>query len=294
MVSLKQLENERIEKIKSLNEKQVIGYIDILLKDLIKYGDYEYIKENLDSAIVDLSDVNDKLKEIVDLTGDRFNNIENAIQQERLIYISGAKLINDFKTDITDFKYKNSFIRLYLADTIFEIRMLKVMIYSLYSMFLISDNDVIKKGFIDGYVRLIPECLKKIKSQLDFIKYHLFNVDDGDEYIYDLKLQMAELIESNDKDKVVLKDLGILNVYTSLIDETMEMLKLETKVDDVYSLIAEFDVDNVFESFSVASYECYSDIPFVTFDDFMKSEPKFNAVNGELIEPISSLISLFE
>lgn len=294
MVSLKQLENERIEKIKSLNEKQVIGYIDILLKDLIKYSDYDYIKDNLDSATGDLSDVNDKLKEIVDLTDDRFNNIANAIQHERLIYISGAKTVNDFKTDITDFKYKNSFIRLYLADTIFEIRMLKVMIYSLYSMFLISDNNVIKKAFIDGYVRLIPECLKKIKSQLDFIKYHLFNVDDGDKYIYDLKLQMAELIESNDKDKVVLKDLGILNVYTSLIDETMEMLKLETKVDDAYSLIAEFDVDNVFESFSAASYECYSDIPFVTFDDFMKSEPKFNAVNGELIEPISSLNSLFE
>lgn len=294
MVSLHDLEKKRVEKIKSLSENEVIAYTDVLLKDLIKYSDYDYIKDNLDSATGDLSDVNDKLKEIVELTGDRFNNIGNAIQSERLLYIAAAKTINDIKTDLTDFIYKNNFIRLYLADTVFEIGMLKTTIYSLYSMFLISDNDVIKKAFIDGYVRLIPECLKKIKSQLDFIKYHLFNVDDGDKYIYDLKLQMAELIESNDKDKVVLKDLGILNVYTSLIDETMEMLKLETKVDDAYSLIAEFDVDNVFESFSVASYECYSDIPFVTFDDFMKSEPKFNAVNGELIEPISSLNSLFE
>ena len=294
MVSLHDLEKKRVEKIKSLSENEVIAYTDVLFKDLIKYSDYDYIKDNLDSATGDLSDVNDKLKEIVELTGDRFNNIGNAIQSERLLYIAAAKTINDIKTDLTDFIYKNNFIRLYLADTVFEIGMLKTTIYSLYSMFLISDNDVIKKAFIDGYVRLIPECLKKIKSQLDFIKYHLFNVDDGDKYIYDLKLQMAELIESNDKDKVVLKDLGILNVYTSLIDETMEMLKLETKVDDAYSLIAEFDVDNVFESFSVASYECYSDIPFVTFDDFMKSEPKFNAVNGELIEPISSLNSLFE
>ena len=294
MVSLHDLEKKRVEKIKSLSENEVIAYTDVLLKDLIKYSDYDYIKDNLDSATGDLSDVNDKLKEIVELTGDRFNNIGNAIQSERLLYIAAAKTINDIKTDLTDFIYKNNFIRLYLADTVFEIGMLKTTIYSLYSMFLISDNDVIKKAFIDGYVRLIPECLKKIKSQLDFIKYHLFNVDDGDKYIYDLKLQMAELIESNDKDKVVLKDLGILNVYTSLIDETMEMLKLETKVDDAYSLIDEFDVDNVFESFSVASYECYSDIPFVTFDDFMKSEPKFNAVNGELIEPISSLNSLFE
>lgn len=294
MVSLHDLEKRRVEKIKSLKENEVIAYSDVLMKDLIKYSDYEYIKDNLDSATGDLSDVNDKLKEIVELTGDRFNNIGNAIQSERLLYIAAAKTINDIKTDLTDFIYKNNFIRLYLADTVFEIGLLKTTIYSLYSMFMISDNDVIKKAFIDGYVRLIPECLKKIKLQLDFIKNNLFNVDDGDAYVYEMKLQMAELIESNDKDKVVLKDLGILDVYTSLIDESMEMLKLEKKVADVYSSIAEFDVDNVFESFSVVSYECFSDIPFITFDDFMKSEPKFNAVAGELIKPILSLDSLFE
>lgn len=294
MVSLHDLEKKRVEKIKSLNENEVIAYTDVLLKDLIKYSDYDYIKDNLDSATVDMSDVNDKLKEIVELTGDRFNNIGNAIQSERLLYIAAAKTINDIKTDLTDFIYKNNFIRLYLADTVFEIGMLKTTIYSLYSMFLISDNDVIKKAFIDSYAKLIPECLKKIKSQLYFIKKNLFNVDDGDEYIYYLKLDMVELIESDDKDKVVLKDLGILDVYTALIDESMEMLKLEKKVADVYSSIAEFDVDNVFESFSAVSYECFSDIPFVTFDNFMKSEPKFNAVTGELIKPFLSLDSLFE
>lgn len=294
MVSLHDLEKKRIEKIKSLNENEVIAYTDILMKDLIKYSDYEYIKDNLDSAIVDLSDVNDKLKEIVDLTGNRFNKIGNAIQSERLLYVSAAKCVNDIKTDVTDFIYKNSFIRLYLADTVFEIRMLKTTIYSLYSMFLISDNDKIKNAFIDGYAKLIPHLLNKIKSQLDFIKNNLVNVNDGGAYIHEMKLQMAELIESNDKDKVVLKDLGILDVYTSLIDEAMEMLKLEKKIDDVYLSIAEFDDDNVFKSFSICCWECFKDIPFISFDDFMKSEPKYNAVTGELIEPILSLDSLFE
>lgn len=296
MVTLNNLKKQRIEKIKSLNENEVIGYIDILLKDLIKYSDYEYIKSNGDSAKDELIDTNNKLNEIIELTKWRFNNIDNAIKSERLLYIAAAKTINDIKTDVTAFRYRNHFARLSIADAVADVGLLRMMIYDLYGLFMISDDndDVIKKSFVDCHAMLIPELLKRIKSQLEYIN-DFFYVDDGDAYIYDLKLQMKELIESNDNDKVTLKELGILDVYTALIDETMEMMKLKTKVDDAYSLIAEFDNDNVFESHSVDIYnECYSEIPFVTFDDFMKSEPKFNAVTGELIEPLISLESLFE
>lgn len=296
MATLRELEKQRIEKIKSLNENEVIGYIDILLKDLIKYSDYDYIKSNGDSAKDELIDVNNKLNEIIELTADRFQNIDNAIKSERLLYIAAAKTINDIKTDVSAFKYRNHFARLSIADAVGDIGLLRMITYDLYGLFMISDDndDVIRKSFVDCHVMLIPELLKKIKSQLDYIN-DFFYVDDGDAYIYDLKLQMKELIESNDNDKVTLKELGILDVYTALIDETMDMLKLKTKVDEAYSLIAEFDADNVFESYSVGIYnECFKDIPFINVDDFMRSEPKFNAVTGELIEPILSLESLFE
>ena len=76
MVSLKELEKQRIEKIKSLDDSQIKNYVDVLVKDICKLHEFNSATDP-DERLNELANLYDKLKEIKELTGGKFSNISN-------------------------------------------------------------------------------------------------------------------------------------------------------------------------------------------------------------------------
>ena len=109
MVSLKELEKQRLEKIGSLNESQIKNYVDVLVKDICRLHDFNSVT-NADERLNEIADLYDKLKEINEITGGKFNNINNYINIKLNSDLSVALSVGMQKYILKDADSKNLLI----------------------------------------------------------------------------------------------------------------------------------------------------------------------------------------
>lgn len=278
MATLKELEKQRLDKIKSLNTNELNGYVKVLLHELVKYTNDDYITLN-DSAINDINYVFDKLDEISELTG-----VYSPLTDEITKYLRYSDNINLYSKIIQNLKIRNRLLQHNIFSAIQDLILLGVFIRQFY-MIAISGDSTLTRSSIETYKSLIPSFYNKIEMDFEVIKNNLYSADSLNENIRYFKLRIKDMLDSDSEMDNDLKDLGYTDIYTAFINENMIMLDLIKQYDDNYALLSEFTVDNVFEKHSNDFYECFDDIYkyHVPYDEFMKKQPKFNIITGEFI-----------
>lgn len=278
MTTLKELEKQRIEKIKSLNTNELNSYVKVLLRDLVKFNNDDYIYAN-DSAINDINYVFDKLDEISELTG-----VYKPINDEIMKYLIYSEYINNFLSDIENFKIRNRLLQHNIFSAVHDLILLGVLIRE-FHMISISDDSSVSRSLIKTYKMMIPKMYNKLETDFEVINNYLYSVDTLNENIKVSKLRIKEFLDADSGKDKDLKELGFIDFYTEFIDENMKMLDLISQYNDNYSLLSDINVDNVFEKHSKNFYECFDDIYkyHVPFDEFMDKQPKFNIITGEFI-----------
>lgn len=278
MTTLKELEKQRIEKIKSLNTDELNNYVKVLLHDLVKFSNDDYICFN-DSAINDINYVFDKLDEISELTG-----VYQPITNEIMKYLIYSEYINNFLNEIENFKIRNRLLQHNIFSAIQNLILLGVFIRE-FHMISISDDSSVNRSLIETYKMVIPKMYNKLETDFEVINNYLYSADTLNDNIKYCKLRIKDLLDADSGKDKELKDLGYIDIYTEFIDENMKMLDLINQYNDNYSLLSDFNVNNVFEKHSENFYECFDDTYkfHVPFDDFMDKQPKFNIITGEFI-----------
>lgn len=278
MATLKELEKQRLDKIKSLNTNELNGYVKVLLHELVKYTNDDYITLN-DSAINDINYVFDKLDEISELTG-----VYSPLTDEITKYLRYSDNINLYSKIIQNLKIRNRLLQHNIFSAIQDLILLGVFIRQFY-MIAISGDSTLTRSSIETYKSLIPSFYNKIEMDFEVIKNNLYSADSLNENIRYFKLRIKDMLDSDSEMDNDLKDLGYTDIYTAFINENMIMLDLIKQYDDNYALLSEFTVDNVFEKHSNDFYECFDDTYkyHVPFDEFMDKQPKFNIITGEFI-----------
>lgn len=278
MTTLKELEKQRIEKIKSLNTNELNSYVKVLLRDLVKFNNDDYIYAN-DSAINDINYVFDKLDEISELTG-----VYKPINDEIMKYLIYSEYINNFLSDIENFKIQNRLLQHNIFSAVQDLILLNVLIRE-FHMISISDNSSVIRSLIKTYKMMIPKMYNKLETDFEVINNYLYSVDTLNENINVSKLRIKEFLDADSGKDKDLKELGFIDFYSEFINENMKMLDLINQYNDNYSLLSDINVDNVFEKHSKNFYECFDDTYkyHVPFDEFMDKQPKFNIITGEFI-----------
>ena len=278
MTTLKELEKQRIEKIKSLNTNELNSYVKVLLRDLVKFNNDDYIYAN-DSAINDINYVFDKLDEISELTG-----VYKPINDEIMKYLIYSEYINNFLSDIENFKIRNRLLQHNIFSAVQDLILLNVLIRE-FHMISISDNSSVIRSLIKTYKMMIPKMYNKLETDFEVINNYLYSVDTLNENINVSKLRIKEFLDADSGKDKDLKELGFIDFYSEFINENMKMLDLINQYNDNYSILSDINVDNVFEKHSKNFYECFDDTYkyHVPFDEFMDKQPKFNIITGEFI-----------
>ena len=294
MVTVKELEKQRIEKIKSLNSKQIANYVDVIVKDICKLHDVTAVdSDNYDEKSAEILNLYGKLHEIEDLTGDKFNNIRNYITSNLNIQLSIAETVIILKYINNGAVSRNAILSHHLKDIIvnyFDFDMYSYMLYQLMLDF--NELSAVAPDKIaemkPQYITTLQNAILKLKRDIEFD----INVLDGAFYsdetikndIRDMKLSIKNYAESDDENDKLLVEFGVIEVVADLITayevhaEVKESyVQYKLRIDELFAA-----ADNIFKKYSVEKYDAASG---VAFDDFMKNEPKFNVETGELISP---------
>ena len=98
-----------------------------------------------------------------------------------------------------------------------------------------------------------------------------------------MKVTIKNFADSDSDDDKLFVDLGLIPILADLIkayenhaDIKKMYINAKADIDELFA-----DSDNVFKKYSAEKYDAASGI---SFNDFMKSQPKFNIDSGELIE----------
>lgn len=295
MVSLKELEKQRLEKIGSLNESQIKNYVDVLVKDICRLHDFNSVT-NADERLNEIADLYEKLKEINEITGGKFNNINNYINITLNSDLVVALTVEVNKYIVNDANSKNLIISLHLKDILTkyaDFKMYTALLYDLLFDFKeLSDvaPDVSgskKAAYIDVLKIPILTLKDEIEKEIALLDAAFYSDETIVNDIQDLKLTIKNLAESGDDNDKIFVEFDLIDVLVALIKayenhaEIKELyLHYKAEIDEVFA-----DSDNVFKKYSAAKFESVDDDSGITFNDFMKSEPKFNIDSGELISP---------
>ena len=285
---MKELERQRIEKIKSLDADQIINYVDVIIGDICELHDFHSVI-NPDERINNITDLYKKLKEVIELTDDDYDvrpYIKSALDNDLLVVYT----VNDVKDMVDYANLKNYLISLLIKDIFNGYVNLQFHLILFHGMFkklnLISgtaDANVvneIKKISIAEFKKIFPKVVNDLNSNIEKID-DLFYPDDV--LIDDKKKKkktLSEISASADDHNMKLKKYGIIKNYSDLINAYIHHMELKKLFDKYKSDIVDLiDSDNAFYDLSASDFELLSD---VDFDEFMKSEPKFNLSKCEL------------
>lgn len=114
---MKELEKQRIEKIKSLDNDQIMNYVDVIIDDVCELHDFHSVI-NPDERINEITDLYNKLNEVSDLTDDEYNvmpYIKSNLDTDLLIVYT----VNAVKDIVDLIESDNAFYNLSASD--FEI-----------------------------------------------------------------------------------------------------------------------------------------------------------------------------
>lgn len=286
LVTIKELEKQRIEQIKLLDSTQIKNYVDVLVKEICDLHDLDSVTD-ADERINEISDGIDKLYEIGDLAGVNFENIKNYIHTTFNVNLSTLKTVESIKSVVNSANSKNVILRLYFNQIItayLNFNMYSALSYDFLSIKDSPTVDNMKSNYFKS-INLIMSGLKDIiEKNIRLIDGAFYSDETIKNDIHDLKITILNIKESDDETDMLLVEFGIIDVLIDLIKsyenhaEIKELyMQYKAEIDELIS-----SADNVFEKYSVEKYDAASGI---SFDEFMKLEPKFNINTGELIEP---------
>lgn len=291
MVTLKELEKQRKEKIGSLNENQIKNYADVIIKSICKLHDFNSVT-NPDERINDISDLYEKLKEIKDLTGDKYNNISNYINVTLNTELVVALTVENQRYIVKDANAENLSLSLILKEIISDylnLNMYTALFYDLIFDFkklsAVSDDvDNMKLHYFNSLKKAINVLKSDIEKNVELIDGKFYSDETIINAIHELKITIKNYAESGDENDKSFVEFGLIPVLYDLIKAyenhaEIKELYMQYKAD-IDELIA--SADNVFKKYSAEKYDAASG---VSFDEFMNLEPKFNIDTGELIEP---------
>ena len=279
---MKELEKQRIEKIKSLDNDQIMNYVDVIIDDVCELHDFHSVI-NPDERINEITDLYNKLNEVSDLTDDEYNvmpYIKSNLDTDLLIVYT----VNAVK-DIVDYaNLKNYLISLLIKDIFNGYVNLQFHLILFHGMFkklnLISETaDVnvvneIKKISIAEFKKIFPKLVNDLNFNIEKIDELFYPDDVLIDDIQDMKKTLSEISASDNDYNMKLKKYGIIKSYSGLINAYIHQMELKKLFDKYKSDIVDLiESDNAFYNLSASDFEILSD---VDFDEFMKSEMKFN------------------
>ena len=301
--NIKQLEKMRIEKLRSLNDDEIKEYIAVILTDLMKLQDVDTVFKLENPYILDddLKDLYDKLDEIDAILSEkyRFNDIIKTMAGN---FESTSHVGTKIKYTAETFKLRIIIIRMIFNDILNHYHLLMQMVEDFYYLLIyqlelgnavssdkpgddvVSAIDTYNLNMIDSFkytISDIVENLNKSIANADKLFYSDERIDDD---MADMKETIVSINDSSDEKEMLFKRLGVLDAVVRLYDTYAEMKEFkgfyDTVISNVYKLI---DPDNAFLDYSKLRYDDLDGD--VSFDEYMKKEPKFNIKKSELILP---------
>ena len=141
-----------------------------------------------------------------------------------------------------------------------------------------------KAAYVDVLKIPILTLKDEIESEIAILDAAFYSDETIKNDIHDLKLTIKNLAESDDENDKLFVEFNLIDVLVGLINayenhaEIKELyLHYKTEIGELFA-----DSSNVFKKYSAEKYDADSGI---SFNDFMKLEPKLNIDSGELIEP---------
>ncbi len=287
---MKELEKQRIEKIRSLTTSEIENYVDVLVTDICKLHDFSTVT-NPDERLTEINDLYTKLKELGDLTELEFNKVKPYIKDKLNSELVNANVVNTVKDIVDSANMKNYLISLLIKNVMNQYINLQFHLVLFHGMFkklnLLSETaDVNAVNEINDVS--IMEFQKIFPKLIDDLKYNIEKIDDlfyPDDVLIadidDMKSTLSDISTADDDLNVSLRKYGIVETYSRLINayiHQMELKKMYNKIKaDINDLL---ESDNAFFNYSKSDYESLSGD--ISFDEFMKSEPEFNLKNFEV------------
>ena len=292
MVTVKELEKQRIEKIKSLNSKQIENYIDVLVKDICKLHEFDSAA-NPTERLNDIENLYDKLKEIKEITGSKFNNISNYIN-----ITLNADLTIALTVEIQRYIVKNMYLRNFILNNLFGNVLSDIHDFRLYSELLYdmlfdvkevsaiepTVADSMKEKYADEFKITILMLKDEIEPNVALLDNAFYSDETIKTDIHELKVTIKNYADSDDENDKLFVEFGLIPILADLIKAYENHADIKKMYTDFKSDIDELfaSADNIFKKYSIENYDAASGI---SFNDFMKNEPKFNIKTGELISP---------
>ena len=287
---MKELEKQRIEKIRSLTTSEIENYVDVLVTDICKLHDFS-TATNPDERLTEINDLYTKLKELGDLTELEFNKVKPYIKDKLNSELVNANVVNTVKDIVDSANMKNYLISLLIKNVMNQYINLQFHLVLFHGMFkklnLLSETADVNAVNEINDVSII-EFQKIFPKLIDDLKYNIEKIDDlfyPDDVLIadidDMKSTLSDISTADDDLNVSLRKYGIVETYSRLINayiHQMELKKMYNKIKaDINDLL---ESDNAFFNYSKSDYESLSGD--ISFDEFMKSEPEFNLKNFEV------------
>jgi len=292
MVTLKELEKQRIEKIKSLDSSQLKNYVKVLIKDICKLHEFNSVT-NPDERLKELESLYVKLKEIKDLTGDNFNNINNYINITLNADLTIALTVEIQRYILKDAKSKNYMLHQLLGrlfSYIHDFRYYSELLYDIISdineVSAVAPNvaESMKEKYVEDFKIMVLMAKDEIETNAALIDVAFYSDETIKNDIHELKVTIKNFADSDDAADKLFVELGLLPILADLVKAYENHAEIKKLYTDSKLQISELfeSADNIFKEYSVEKYDADSD---VSFKKFMKGEPTFNINTGELVLP---------
>ena len=304
--NFKQLEKMRLEKLKSLTDDELKEYIAVILTELMKLQDVDNVAA-LDNPFVldgDFEDLESKLDEVDKILSERYR-FNDILKTMKYNYEMSAHIGTKIKYSANKVNLKIVVINALFISILDDFKLLQNMLDSYYHLviYLLELNDAVssdtsadvvsaidtfKINAIDSYKYEIGDLSENL-NKLISIADDLFNSDESlDNDIADMKETILSINDSSDEKDILSKRTGVLDAVITLYDAYVDMKEFKENYNKVVSGVKSYtESENAFLIYSRLRY--YDDVDAgdtdISFDEFMKSEPKFNIKKSELILP---------
>ena len=317
MVTTSKLENERLDKLKNLSNKEMDEYIEKLVLD-----SYKGIRGNGVKDTQEMDDAIDKLDEITNITLQRNPNcnIKEVIKDRKfrymnLAYLSAVYTMENLKISLIDSIRFTRDVTPLLSYYSSLIHMLRIY-YAVYSNYgfmedllfelsddgLVVDSDIHEKYTKSKEYRFNQNVMRyldlEIKVSVDLIldeiakldeKYLVNHDQEIDDAIDRIRDGIKDFYKNNgDFEICAYKQCGLLDAQLdSIKDLTIDSNKNKEYLDLKNKIMKLID-GNGFAELSADEFEKYKKRnPDADFTDWVKKEPKYDVRNAKFIYPLN-------
>lgn len=285
MVTLKELEKQRIKKIRSLNEDEINNYADFLIDEMRDILELNNI-DSVEKAENEFADLLNKINELSDLTGYNFSSKVN-LSHKAVLSLQLTKYIikdNESRNDILLFAVYILLIAYFDFDKYSQMLYQLLVDFKKLSVVAPDIADNMKATYVESLKMSIMESKMILLKYYDLLNINFYSNEKIENLLHECKVYIKKINESTDESDELLVKYGFNSIYSGFIDVYENHSKIKNHYMEIKPLI-EYIVanpSNVFKKYSINNYDPDSN---VSFDEYMKSQPKFNIDSGELVEP---------